>query len=318
MFTNNNFIFGNKKKTTNNHNNNQNYNPINIEPAAEIKQIPIPYKSNEYIVQNNEFPSELDSSFNSATNSTKSSESSEYKSEEKKYWEYGNRGVKMKNFNKKMSRNLAIMYYIDRVFIEWIDKSLSNNYELLFNPTSSLIFTLKSGQIHTENNQVIVKPLHDKISGSFRVLDAGYVQITDIELTDKDLFKNNIPNIDSIIKHKDNIVHMIKILNIFNIPNKFRVKESVSDKQISFHTISLDAINYIDELKASHNKKTILKSDKNTGFYIKIYNNRAKAFFLDTSSNLIHYIGTNINFNERFVSIRYYTFELIGGKIKKK
>ena len=188
---------------------------------------------------------------------------------------------------------------------------------MLFNPASSLIFTLKSGEINTENNKVTVKPTHDKISGSFRVLDAGYVQISDIELTDKDLFKNNIPNIDSVIKHKDNIVHMIKILNIFNIPNKFRVKESVSDEKISFGTITSDAIGYVDEMKALGNKKAILKSDKTTGFYIKIYNNRAKAFFLDTSSNLIHYIGTNINFNERFVSIRYYTFELAGGKIKK-
>jgi hypothetical protein len=308
MFPNNNHILGNKKKPTNNYNN---HNQINIEPPAEIKPI-----IKEYIVNNNEFPSELDSSFNSASDSNLT-ESSEYKSEEKKYWEYGNRGIKIKNFNKKMSSNLAIMYYIDRVFVEWIDKSLSNNYELLFNPANSLIFTLKSGEINTANQMVIVKPIHDKISGNFRVLDAGYVQISDIELTDKDLFKNNIPNIDSIIKHKDNIFHLIKILNIFNIPNKFKLKERVSNELISFRNIIKDAINYVDELKASNNKKSILKSDKTTGFYMKVYNYRAKAFFLDTSNNLIHYIGTNTDFNERFVSIRYYTFELVGGKIKK-
>lgn len=312
MFTNNNHILGNKKKLTNNHTNNQNqnHNPINIEPT-EIKPI-----IKEYIVNDNEFPSELDSSFNSASDSNLT-ESSEYKSEEKKYWEYGNRGIKMKNFNKKMSRNLAIMYYIDRVFVEWIDKSLSNNYELLFNPANSLIFTLKSGEINTANRMVVVKPIHDKISGSFQVLDAGYVQITNVELTDKDLFKNNIPNIDSVIKHKDNIIHLIKILNIFNIPNKFKLKERVSNKLISFRNISSDAINYVNELKTLGNKKQILKSNKTTGFYIKVYNNRAKAFFLDMSNNLIHYIGTNTDFNERVVSIRYYSFELIGGKIKK-
>ena len=38
------------------------------------------------------------------------------------------------------------------------------------------------------------------------------------------------------------------------------------------------------------NKKEILKSDKTTGFYIKVYNNRAKAFFMDKTNNLINYI----------------------------
>ena len=37
-----------------------------------------------------------------------------------KYWEYGNSGLKIKNFNKIMSKNLSILYYLDKTFSEFV------------------------------------------------------------------------------------------------------------------------------------------------------------------------------------------------------
>ena len=309
MFTNN-FIRGTSKKKPININN----TPIIPEPKLEPKQ-----PETEYIVNNNEFPSEQ-SDFNSETTETES-ESDEYKSDNthgKKYWEYGNRGLKIKDFNRKMSRNLAIMYYIDRVFVEFIDKTLQSSYADLFHSNSSTTFTLDTGIINSLNGNVTVQPLSKKIKGKgvFKVIEAGYVRIDSIDLTEKDLFKNNIPNLDSIIKNKSNLFHVLKILNIFNIQKKFKYKENLSNQNISFKTISSAANEYINELKSSGNKNMILKSDKNSGFYINVKSDKAKGFFIDGLNNIIHYIGANSNFNERFVYIRYYTFSLTDGKIK--
>ena len=96
MFTNN-FIFGSKKKkSTNNTIFKNNYDLINN--SNHLIKRPIE-KPNEYIVNDNEFPSELDSTFNSESES-KSTTSSEYKEDPKKYWEFGNRGIKLRYFNK--------------------------------------------------------------------------------------------------------------------------------------------------------------------------------------------------------------------------
>lgn len=319
MFTNNNFILSNKKKSTNTNNTNNINNINNYDlPIQHNHNIIHNHNNqqNEYIVNDNEFPSELESTFNSESES-ESTESSEYKEDEKKYWEFGNRGIKLKHFNKIMSRNLAIMFYIDRVFIEWINKSLSNSYANLFDLSNSTVFTLKSGIINSMGGQVIVMPTHEKITGGFKIQEAAYVEIKDIAITEKDLFKNNIPNIDSILKHSDNLNHVLKILHILKITDKYKLKENISKTDISFKTIISDANSYIDQLNSTNNKKQIMKSNKNSGFYIKVYNDRAKAFFIDGENNQIHYIATNTNFNERFVSIRYYTFNIVNGKIKK-
>lgn len=321
MFTNinKNIILGRKNKinhpinqNTNTNTNIENQNLINT-PTIINKPTPI-----EYSVRDNEFPSELDTTFNSDSK-TESTESSEYVEDEKKYWEYGNRGIKINNFKSKMSRNLAIMYYVDRVFVEWIDKSLSNNYNLLFNKENSTIFTLSSGIINSVKGEVMVRPIHpdNKISGEFNILDAAYIKISNINITEKDLLKNNIPNIDSVLNHTNNLFHIIKIISILKLTNSFKLKENISEDTLSFKTICTEAFEYIEQLNLNNNKKSILKSDKNSGFYIKVYNDRAKAFIIDGKNNKIHYVASTSHFNERCVSIRYYTFNLVNGKIKK-
>ena len=68
-------------------------------------------------------------------------------------------------------------------------------------------------------------------------------------------------------------------------------------------------------IKSKKNK--ILKANKNSAFYIKIYNDRGKGFIIDEKNNIIYYISSNINFINMTINLRYYAFEIFHGKIKK-
>jgi hypothetical protein len=257
------------------------------------------------------------SSFSSYSDDSNSreSDSEEILSESKLYWEYGNTGLKIKEFKKKMSKNLAIMYYVDRLFNEYIDTVLSNNYSKLFSSNSNAKFNLKTGKIKSNNGKVTVTLNHDKLIGNFNVLEAGFITISNIKITDKELKKNYIPNLDSFLSHKDNIYHISKITKLLNLQNKMSVKTNLSNKNINLQTISSNANSYIDDLVKKDKKKYILRSDSNTGFYTKIYSDHSKGFIIDGKNNLINYVATNINFKEQSINLRYYAFNIENGKI---
>jgi len=242
-------------------------------------------------------------------NSTSSNSGTEI-SEPKLYWEYGNSGLKIVEFKKKMSRNLAIMYYIDRVFCEYIENNVEKSYSTLFSKDN--IYNLKSGIIKTTNKKVNITLTHSKLKGNYNVLEAGYFVIDNINLTEKELKQNSIPSLQSILSHKDNTYHICKIIKIFNIVEMF-VEPNVSSNEITFNEITTQSNIFLNEL--SENKKNkILKSNKKSGFYVKIYNNRAKGFII--YEDIIYYITTDINFTIGNITVRYYTFELKNGKIK--
>jgi hypothetical protein len=156
---------------------------------------------------------------------------------------------------------------------------------------------------------VLDKTNHNNLSEKYAVLDACYYIIDLITITNKDLYKNNIPNIDSVLKYSDNIHHILKIINIFKLINKINLKEIISNNKFSFNKITNNAIEFIEIMKKK-NKKKILKSTKSTGFYIRIYNDHGKAFFIDKKTNLIFYICYNIDFNNMNIKLRFYTFNI--------
>lgn len=240
--------------------------------------------------------------------------SSEFLSDKKVYWEYGNRRLKMRNFDKVMSRNLAIMYYIDRVFCNY-GIVYQHSFKKLFNSHDDSKHIYSCGEIFKENGKVYVKLNNDKLKGIFNVKEANLVTISDIKLTYKDLYKNGIPNLESLLSHKDNLHHVLKITRLFNIHNKFKVNSNHC--KTSFNEITRNANFHIKDEYEKHNKNNILKSPKNVGFYIKMHNDHAKAFFIDNKNNLIYFITVNYDVKLCKVYIRYYTFDITDGKIIK-
>jgi hypothetical protein len=267
----------------------------------------------------NEFKSSSKSkSFSSSSSSflSTSSTTSYIPSETKFYWEYGNTGLKIKEFKKKMSRNLSTMYYIDRLFNEYIDTVLTNSYAKLFSANANTEYKLKTGSIKTHDGKVIVTLTHKKLTGTYRVLDAGFISLSDIAITDKELKQNSIPNLESILSHKENVYHITKIIKLFNLGKKMRIKSNVSNST-PYEKITTNANIYLDNLVKHDNKNKILKSNKNSGFYIKMYNNHGKGFIIDGTNNIIYYVAVNINFKSANINLRYYAFNIKDGNIIK-
>jgi len=256
-----------------------------------------------------------------SSSSVSDSSSSEEKSEvvlsdTKIYWTCGNRGIKIENFNSIMSKNLSIMFIVDNIFNEYIDSVLSNSYSKLFDKETNTKIELNSGFIESNFGKVSAT-IKDKFSGKYNILEASFVTLNNIKLTDKDLKNNSIPNLQSLLSHTDNNYHTSKILKLFSFNDKINLIENLSNKNNNFNLFNKNANQYISELVEKGNKKKIFKSNKCTGFYIKIYNNNAKAFFIDEKNNLIYYIASNINFTASSINIRYYTFETKNCKIIK-
>ena len=248
---------------------------------------------------------------------SESSSTSYIPSETKFYWEYGNTGLKIKEFKKKMSRNLSTMYYIDRLFNEYINSVLTNSYSKLFSTSADSKHSLKTGSIKAYKGKVSATLTHKKLTGTYNVLEAGFISLSEIKLTEKDLKQNSIPNLESILTHKDNIYHMTKIVKMFNLSNKMTVKSNLSNKNNSFDKITQNANLYLNNLVNHDKKNKILKSTQNSGFYIKMYNDHGKGFIIDAKTNIIYYIAANINFKAGNINLRYYAFDIKGGQIVK-
>ena len=272
---------------------------------------------NQNLSKSSDYSTELIVSSDDSSSASSSNPVPEVLSETKFYWEYGNTGLKIKEFKQKMSRNLAIMYYIDKLFNEYIDTVLSNNYSKLFSSNSSVKFNLKTGTIKSNKGKVSAILAHKKITGNFDVLEADFFTISDIKLTDKELKQNSIPNLDSILAHKDNIYHIAKIIKLLNFHNRMTVKSNLSNKSTTLENVALNSDSYVNDLVKKDKKKHILKSNKYSGFYIKIYNDHGKGFIIDDANNIIYYIAANINFKSKSINVRYYAFSITKGKINK-
>lgn len=277
-----------------------------------------PQKSLNSKESSNVSVSEFSNSKSLEESSSKStSESSVIPSETKLYWEYGNTGLKIIDFNKKMARNLAIMNYIDQLFNEYNNSNLNNNYQKLFSSSINANYDLNTGKININNGVVNVNLKHSKLTGTYNILEAGIINFSDINLTEKDLKQNSIPNLEQLLTHKDNNYHITKIIKLFNLKMKSKIKSNVSNKKNSFEQMSKNANELLNELVKNNKKNKILKSNKYSGFYIKIYNDCGKGFIIDGKTNILYYVAMNIDYKTSNIHMRYYAFNIKNGKIVK-
>lgn len=296
--------------------NESNYSTELIESSEQESSVHDSHYSEQSNDSNSNYASESSVEQSSDFSSSKSSsESSEIASETKLYWEYGNTGLKINDFNKKMSKNLAIMNYIDQLFCEYSSDNL--NYIKLFSDSTNKIYDSKIGIITAKNGIVNATLKHSKLSGTYNILETGLFNLSDIQLTKKDLKHNSIPNLEQLLTHKDNIYHITKIIKLFELKQKITIKSNTSTKNNSFNNISQNANKLLNELVKNNKKNKILKSNKHSGFYIKIYNNCGKGFIIDEKNNIIYYITNNMDFKIGNVNIRYYAFNIKNGKIIK-
>ena len=133
-----------------------------------------------------------------------------------------------------------------------------------------------------------------------KIVNAGYTQITNIKISNYTLNKNKIPNLKSLRKNKNNISHIFKSTKILKLKSKYNYYTTVLDNSFNFDMFT----NSFDNV----DKKEILKSKNNIGFYIKIYNNQSKAFYINNELNLIYYIVIDEIINKNCLNIRYYIF----------
>jgi hypothetical protein len=239
-----------------------------------------------------------------STSNSDSEPSEENLSETKLYWEFGNTGLKIKNFNKKMSKNLAVMYYIDRIFCEYNENNKVFNYSELFNTQKNLEFKLNTGTLLTVNSVVFVNINHKKITGNYKVLEAGFINLSNIKIKKRDLKNNQIPSLKSSLAHKENLIHLLKIIKIFNLQDKMTIDSNFSNGNNDF-LLPLEKLE----------KDKIFKSNKKSGFYIKVYNDHTKGFVCHNDS--IYYFASNIDLKSGEINFRYYKFELQKGLINK-
>ena len=235
-------------------------------------------------------------------------------SEQKLYWEYGNTGLKITNFNKKMSKNLAILHHIDKMFIEYSLRNPNNNYEKLYMDNIELTEIFDDGEINVKSGKVNIKLTYPKLKGTYNILKAENVILSEIKFSNKDLKKNSIPNLESLLKYKDNLIHISKILKIFKLIHNTMNIQSFNN---SFHNIINNANNIYDNMINNNKKHKLLKSTKSSGFYIKMYNDHGEAFVINNKTNTILYIIVNIDFDNQCINMRNYTLHITNGKIDK-
>ena len=223
-------------------------------------------------------------------------------------WEYGKSGVKIKNFNKAMGKNLAILYYIDYIFQDFI----FNDLDIKLNQNPNNNFSNKKGSLSWINSSLIITINKVNLSGKYNIIDAGYSVISDITITNDILNKNKIPPLDLILEHIDNaqinnIKYINKLVNILSLSDKYTITDnSMSDFNLS-NIISL----YLSDItELVNDKHDILKSSSSSIFYIKIYSDHSKAFFIDKDSKLIYYISTVENHKNNKIYFFYYVLNV--------
>ncbi len=232
------------------------------------------------------------------------------------YWEYGNSGLKIKDFNSVMSKNLAILYYIDQIFNSYNTSSLNSSVGCLFDPKTNICYNHESNILQSENGNVQIKLSNEKIEGNYQVVAAGRILLSSIKLTDEDISKNKIPNFDSIMDHSDNPKHVLKLLQILpllNVTNpdfKINIKENNSNPNFNFENIVESISELVLNYKKDNKEKNLLKSNSETAFYIKIYPDHSKALVTDNKNNLIFYICESTDYKKLEIDIRYYTLKI--------
>ncbi len=232
-----------------------------------------------------------------------------------KYWEYGNSGLKIKNFNKVMSKNLSVLYYLDKIFSEFVEQE-KITIRKIFKPNYSNTFTVGSGfgsengssQIICSNGNVSIQLSHNKISGLYKVVEAGSSTIQNVKILPEELSKLKIPDLSDILENLDNLKLIIKITNILNLFYNFDMIDDVSNPNFNLYNLISNTLEIINKYRDEDKEKKLLKSNLKTAFYIKIYDLKGKAFVIDGENNLIYYI-TETELDDKII-FKYYVFNI--------
>lgn len=178
-----------------------------------------------------------------------SSNSINNKKYKKMYWQYGNRGIKIEDFDKKMCKNLAIMYYTDLLFNDFLNNIKDNSLSKLFKSETPISYKFKNGYIKNIDGKIYVTLEKNKINNSYEVLNVGHTVILNINTTEETLFSKRIPNLSSIMKSIGNIVHLSKITRIFRYSDsQFIIRNNTVDTKFNFNNFSKNGENIITEL----------------------------------------------------------------------
>lgn len=229
------------------------------------------------------------------------------------YWEYGNSGLKTKKLDKLMGKNLAILYYIDKIFACYNDLP-NNSLTELFESKTKCEYKFGNSVISNEpidgQPNVQIKLDLGVAKGTYLIESAGFTTISNIKIQEKDMIKNKIPPFDNFILRLDNLKELYKITNILNLTNRFEFKSNTSNPEFSLEKL-MSNYNYILEMyKQENNERKLLRSSRDYAFYIKIYEKYNKAFVIDGPSNLIYYIVSNEDLNTGSIFIRYYSLTI--------
>ena len=252
---------------------------------------------------------EKKSSFNNLESNIKTFniETNNKKISDIKYWEYGNSGLKIKDFNKIMSKNLSILYYIDKIF-EQLFSNEKITIKKIFNKNFSNIFSIGSSKINCLGGDISIELDHNKISGSYKLVASGISTISNIKILPEELTKLKVPELSNVLNNLDNIKFIIKITNILNLFNNFDIKNDNSDPAFNLYDIISNSLAIISNYKNNDKEKNLLKSNSTNAFYIKIYDSHSKAFVIDGNHKLIYYISST-DFDDKII-FKYYVFNL--------
>ena len=258
--------------------------------------------------QDNKNQIKIEKTNNSESNiNTSNIETNNKKISDIKYWEYGNSGLKIKEFNKIMSKNLSILYYIDKTF-EQLFSNKKITIKKIFNKNFSNTFSIDSSKINCLGGNISIELDHNKISGSYKLVASGISTISNIKILPEELAKLKVPELSDVLNNLDNIKFIIKITNILNLFNNFDIKNDNSDSAFNLYDIIYNSLSIISNYKNDDKEKKLLKSNSTNAFYIKIYDTRSKAFVIDGKNKLIYYI-CQTDFNDKII-FKYYVFNL--------
>ncbi len=228
-----------------------------------------------------------------------------------KYWEYGNSGLKIKNFNSVMGKNLAKLYYIDTEF-QKLMKIHGFKISKIFDKNSNSTFddVLGNSSLQCNSGSVILKLKTDKLVGNFKIVACGKTVFSKIKVLPNDFNKYKIPDFDTVINNLDNLKLIIKTTNVINLLDNFNVESDYSDFSLDFDNIKIKALDKINQYRKENKEKNLLKSNSNFAFFIKMYESHGKAFVIDGPSNLIYYITEYEDTKNKSISVNYYALSI--------
>lgn len=214
-------------------------------------------------------------------------------------WEFGKSGIKVDRLKKYMGRNLAILFYLNNIFIDFVDyhqgidlSTMIDKFKVFKDNSNELngskcLYWNNFGSIILKSNDLYVKIDKHKISGIYEILDCGFLKFYDVDFTDEFLKKNKIPDFNSILLHPDNIKHFSKIIKLLTYGKNFKTKSNFINNIDFTDILKFFLPNIIEKI---NNKQDLFDSNNNFTFYIKIYDTHTKAFLIDKNSKLIYYL----------------------------